>query len=344
MQYYTPAQNRPTASAQPIAGRTFNPGDASKNASQQYGDRLTVNGIGDPGWGTGVTFAANSKIAALNALKNSMSSANPEDYAGMDEMRNYYRDSLAGLPQLTADKISSLGTQTQRDLSSGLNTAKNASAGTGRLGSRQYSAQQSNLASAANNDYLNKLIAARGDEITRAGQVGTGLESIQNRDLTERGFQYDQGQSLSDQILKLMGIDQNREQTLQSTEDAKDAAKSGAIASAFSNGGKAFMSAGAAASDARIKKSIDRPSNKTVLAPFKDSKPYSYEYKEAARFGSGKHISPMAQDLEAAGMGECVTEIQGVKMIDYGKALGRMFAAISVLTEKVEKLEALLGE
>jgi hypothetical protein len=230
--FYNPYQNRTTAQpaaksaipgvqagADPNAGSVYN----NANANDNFGN-LHVNQLGSDQWGTGASFQGAARVAGLNAIKNSMSTANPEDYAGMDEMRNYYRGALADLPGNTAGNISSFDTQSQRGLSNMLSQYKNANAGKGTLGSRQYAGAQGDIVSRANGDYLNGLLKARSDSVDQAGKIGTGLTGVQNQNLVERKFQTEQGQALADMIMKYMNMDQSREVNLSQIQAEKDAA------------------------------------------------------------------------------------------------------------------------
>ncbi len=232
MEYYNPVQNR-SATGAPInyaappgsnPALSYSQPSPMANQKDRYGTMTQIGGLRDPATTTGATFQANSKIAALEALKNTMSTANPEDYAGMDEMRNYYRNALGDLPGQTADSVSSFNTQAQRGLTGNLAVLRNANAGRGTMGSRQYAGAQGDLASRANSDYMTGLIKARSDALDQAGKIGTGLSGVQNTNLLERKFQTDQGQSLADLITNFMAQDQGREAGLSAAQAQKDAA------------------------------------------------------------------------------------------------------------------------
>ena len=73
---------------------------------------------------------------------------------------------------------------------------------------------------------------------------------------------------------------------------------------------------------------------------------YSYEYKQGQKnnpqAGPGRHLSVMAQDLEAAGpVGKSMvkTDPTGVKQVDYGKGFGAILAAQVQLNERLAALE-----
>lgn len=237
-QFYTPYQKRmqPTGSGgtapvsltgpsaqqpQGVAG----PVSAGNDTTKGYGAGSGLEWqLADPGWSTGQTFQANSKIEALGALRDAQTKANPEDYAAMDEMRNYYRTALADLPGNTAAGISSFDTQAQRGLNNLLSQYKGANAGRGTLGSRQYAGAAGDITSRANQDYIQGLIAARSDAINQANKIGSGLSGVQGQDLAERDFQSDQAAQYANLISNFMNQDQGREGQLLQTQSAKDAA------------------------------------------------------------------------------------------------------------------------
>jgi hypothetical protein len=67
--------------------------------------------------------------------------------------------------------------------------------------------------------------------------------------------------------------------------------------------------------------------------------PSSYEYKNQAH-GKGRHLSPMAQDLEKseAGRSMVIDTPQG-KMVDYGRGFGAILAAQADLNERLSQIE-----
>lgn len=118
----------------------------------------------------------------------------------------------------------------------------------------------------------------------------------------------------------------------------------GAVAYASRGGGggaAAAAPAAAAASDRRAKKKV--VGAKDVDKMLERLKPYEYEYREPDKplRGRGRHVSVMAQDLERSKLGkEMVSEDrEGTKVVDYGKGLGTMLAAISRVHERVAAIE-----
>lgn len=97
---------------------------------------------------------------------------------------------------------------------------------------------------------------------------------------------------------------------------------------------------GQAASDRRVKKKIREA--KDIDAMLERLKPYEYEYRDPDKplRGRGRHVSVMAQDLEASKAGrKMVKDTPDGKVVDYGKGLGTMLAAITRVHERVAELE-----
>lgn len=328
----TPIQTKSgvPVSYSPVPGANAN--GAPTNAGDKFG-YITTNGIGDPAWGTGITFETNGKIASLNALKNSMSTANPQDYQGLDELRSYYRNALADLPGNTQNNISSFDTQSQRGLSNLLTQYRNANAGTGRIGSRQYSGAQGDITANAMSQYNQGLLNARNNALDQAGKISAGLGNVQNQNLAERQFQSDQGQNLAEMIRKYV----SQEQGLPDV-GAQNAAQSRQNTTGLIQTG-ATLAALAAMSDAREKKAARPATREEILKPFRRVKPHSYLYKDE-KHGKGPQVSPMAQDLIGTEFEDAVIKQPGGElMIDYGRLCGRMFSAISELTKRVDELK-----
>lgn len=204
MQFYN--QN-PT----PIQGKKSQPRASQNTGRVGY---LTTSQLSDPQWGFGTSFQAAAKQGSVEALQNAMSSANADDYAGMDETRDYLRNYLQNIPTMERRGMSNFDTQSQRGLSNLLAQHRAANAGTGNIGSRQYAGDQGNITSRAVYDYMQGLQAVQRQSLNDALAVEKGLGSLQNRDLQERSFQQQQAQALSDLLMKQMGYDMSREESL----------------------------------------------------------------------------------------------------------------------------------
>lgn len=67
---------------------------------------------------------------------------------------------------------------------------------------------------------------------------------------------------------------------------------------------------------------------------------YSYEYKDK-KYGEGRRISPMAQEIESTPLGKDAIETnsEGYKMVNYGKLAGVQLAALAYLNNRQNKFE-----
>lgn len=103
--------------------------------------------------------------------------------------------------------------------------------------------------------------------------------------------------------------------------------------------GSGLAALGMAMSDKKEKK--DTASGDGDVKNFLDAlKAYSYEYKEPEKFGEGKQISVMAQDLEKTPVGkQLVIETPEGKAVDYGKANGVMLASQAMLNDRLSEIE-----
>lgn len=204
MQYANPMTAKPiNTTAQPVS----TPPGSSSVGNQSLG-YLDDQQVGTGQWGTGQSFQGAGRQGILQAMQGAQSKANPADYANMDALRSYYSQQLSDLPGNTQNNISSFDTQSQRGLSNLMSQYKNSQAGTGNLGSRQYAGAQGDIYSRSASDYATGLINARNQAIGQARQIQGGMSGVQNQDLQERQFQMQQANALSDQIYKLMGLDQ----------------------------------------------------------------------------------------------------------------------------------------
>lgn len=111
-------------------------------------------------------------------------------------------------------------------------------------------------------------------------------------------------------------------------------AQMGQIFGAAGSGAAAY-----AASDKNLKKDI--VPGDTKLTEFLDAiNGQTYNYKEGKGLPTGSRTSPMAQDIEKSSLGkEFVQDTDKGKMVDYGKGLGTMLAAMGQLHDRLKKVE-----
>ena len=72
-------------------------------------------------------------------------------------------------------------------------------------------------------------------------------------------------------------------------------------------------------------------------------KAHEYEYKNPEQHGTGKFISPMAQELEKTDVGKsAIIETKAGKMVDYGRLGGIQLAALSYLNKRINEINSFL--
>jgi hypothetical protein len=132
--------------------------------------------------------------------------------------------------------------------------------------------------------------------------------------------------------------------TNQNSSNASDFGKQGMTSGGTLLGGilNSFAAPAAIASDEKLKENVTGAASD--IDAFLDSlKAHKYEYKDKA-YGEGKHVSPMAQDLEKTPVGEqMVMDTPKGKMVDYGRGFGAILAAQATLNERLKKLESSRG-
>ena len=116
----------------------------------------------------------------------------------------------------------------------------------------------------------------------------------------------------------------------------------GGMLSGGAGAGAASMAGPAMISDKNEKTNIKQGSSKNFLDALTA---YEYDYKNSKN-GEGKHMSVMAQDLEKAGpVGKSmVQDVQGTKVVDYGKGFGAILAAQADLNKRLAEIESKYGK
>lgn len=192
---------------QPIQGRNLQAG-ANASGNGMFGNGVTYDMLGTGQWGTGESLQGSGRVSALKAIRDARTTANPEDYAAMEEVRGYYRNQLGDLPSMEG---SSFGGQAGR----GIANVRGAMAAPGRgMGAGGYAGVQGNVNTKAISDYVNGMIQARAQEGQQANMINRGLGNLQAQDLKERSMQLYQAQSYADLINRLVAADQNRQDEL----------------------------------------------------------------------------------------------------------------------------------
>lgn len=320
---------------------TYGQGYRQPQSQQQGGSKV---GIGDttlfrdPAWGTGITFATNAKLGAIDALNNAISQQNPADSYLLDQTRNAWANQLSSLDKNSDLRNAATGTQSQRGLANLLNTLKQTNAGTGNIGSRQYSGEQGDIASRIAAEYTNQMAQNKSQDLADLASVQGGLGNVYGQDLKERAFQAQQQGSLADLYTKLYQTELGRDANLSEQEQRKQEANQKFWTDIIGGAGQA--GAMYAFSDSRVKKNIE-DGKKGAREFISEIKPFIYEYKDKEN-GEGKHLGVMAQDLEKTEFGKSLVEdTKNGKRINYAKAFGVMLAVNADLNERLEKLERL---
>lgn len=98
---------------------------------------------------------------------------------------------------------------------------------------------------------------------------------------------------------------------------------------------------GSAASDINNKKNISDMDESKVEEMLDNIQGYEYDYKDSDKYGEGRHIGPMAQDLEKSEIGRSmVKDTESGKMVDGGKMSMTLAAYVKKLKDRVEELES----
>lgn len=96
----------------------------------------------------------------------------------------------------------------------------------------------------------------------------------------------------------------------------------------------------ALASDERAKKNVSSPSGNKLDELISSLSAKDFEYKEPDRFGEGRRMGVMAQDVEKGGGGGLVMGLpDGTKALDVPKSLGAALGLIGRLGDRVGELE-----
>lgn len=234
MEFYSPVQKRKPRT-EFTSGPAYQGGSAPNLGTRKVG-YLDTEMLGSDQWGTGASFQGAVRPAMIDALKATFSNANPEDYAAMDELRDLYRSQVADVPTLENMGRSNLDTQMQRGLSNLLRQHRSSAAGSGRLGSRQFAGQAGDITSRVASEYNRGLLDLRNAGIAQGAQLGGSLGALQSRDLAERVFQNQQGQSLSSLLERMSAADRGRDMGLAQMAQQEDLANKAMWAQIISSG------------------------------------------------------------------------------------------------------------
>lgn len=176
----------------------------------------------DPAWGVGgTTVQGTLSKGAVDALKGGMSTANPDDIAAQDALRDYWTTQLGQVGANSRNQMSQFDTQSQRGLASLLQQQKNSQAGTGLIGSRQASNAAGDITQRLASQYMQGVTANRQQELNNASSIQNALQNIYSNDLNERNFQLNQGKTLADQYNRMWDQQQGRESSLSASRGSE---------------------------------------------------------------------------------------------------------------------------
>lgn len=98
------------------------------------------------------------------------------------------------------------------------------------------------------------------------------------------------------------------------------------------------LMAGAAASDRRVKKNIEKV--RSMADALRKTAGHSWDYKSPEKHGKGRYTGPMAQDLEKVPeFRSAVSEKNGVKMVDATRLVMTHHAALHDLQKQIDRIK-----
>jgi hypothetical protein len=263
-------------------------------------DRLQAEGLGDSG----------ARYALMNSA--AQNAANQAQQAGLQTAAQADAARRAAM----MDQASLASQMSQQDI--GLKTGKASAADS----IAQFNAQQRAGTNAANFNY----------RANRANQVAANANQgqIYNSGLIPQQFQ--------NQVQRAGLINQatgNLAGNLQAQAAAAQQAQQAQTGALLNMGG----TLGAAAiqySDKNLKKNIKEYDANEFLDKLNG---YEYDYKDE-KYGKGKQVGVMAQDLEKSKLGkELVQDTEEGKVVDYGKSMPTIVASLAELHKRLKKLE-----
>lgn len=311
----------PTAGAASMTGAAI--GTEGANRQESLASRLKAIAAGGPSAGQSAMYANND--AAKRAM---MASAfgKPGGAAGMRAARTT-GNQAAYMDAATARQADIIGAQEQQA----------AMAQYGQLGAAMRSADianadEYNRINMANAGFQQSAALANQDAALRWQQVN----DQQKRMLLGMGV--DLNQNEWDNRLGYYGAMRNREMDWLNARRQKDQMDNEKSAQAFMT----VASAAAAASDRRSKTDIE-PGDKDVSEFLSSIGAHSYRYKDPHMDGAapGRHVSPMAQEIESTTIGRSAVKTgpDGVRRVDYARLIGAVLAGESYLHDRLNKLE-----
>ncbi len=202
-----------------------------------------------------------------------------------------------------------------------------------------------------NNDVAGQNAQFQQQQMLQQGQFGQQANMAnQAAQLQQRGMN---DQYSLQNMAQLLGLDQSQLQAMLAKQQLgmQDQGHLGSLlqiggsigaAAAAGGGGGAAAGGAAAASDRTLKTEI-KDARKDADELISVLKPYSYKYKDGAKYGEGSRMGIMAQDLAKSKAGAAIVgtlnDGSGKLGYDVAKSTSAMLGALGRLGERVRELE-----
>lgn len=266
-----------------------------------------------------------------------------EQYGQSQEARNVQADLMKALQARSEGKTPSIAEQQLQQQSEQNIAAQNAAMAGARginpalaarlVGNQAAQAQQQTNQQAAilrSQEQQAAEGALAGLATNTRGQDMSGTASSEATSLAQQSMLQQQAEADRRAQMAKEGINIQSHQTQQAAEQSQDKQMGDFV----SNLGQAAVSF----SDKELKKEV-KTGSKDIKKFLDAISAKAYKYKESEH-GEGKHVSPMAQDLERTDLGKSMVEdTPAGKVVNYGKGFGAILAAQAELNKRLKKIE-----
>jgi len=175
------------------------------------------------------------------------------------------------------------------------------------------------------------------------GQQATAVAQMKYQDIV--GGQQAYADLVQQHLGRLMGATEQARSTGAQTGAQSDTQNFWNLGPQWMSGlGKGISGGAMAFSDERTKENFKSPKKSIAEFLAAASKSKEYEYKEEYHGDlakPGRHVTPMAQDLEKTEIGKSMVKEMpnGMKAVDYGAGFGAMLASLGDINERLKKVE-----
>jgi hypothetical protein len=310
----------------------------------QNKNQMTPAQAGQVAWGDADAMAVRKRqLDLLNSLQTNAQGGGPSVAAAMgrEQMDAGIKQAMAARGGLRAG----LGVGAASHAATALNTAA------GRAGEQQqawgalqnaaFGVRAGDMSSDIEKARMNQQIDLANAGFTQQGTLANqnaGLASVANRLDASKMY----GNLANDAVsanTNYAGLEQEKLQAYTKRKTAENDKKMREIGTGVGVVSKIF----GMASDERVKTDIE-PGDSRLKDLLDTIGVHEYSYKDTDREGTapGRHVSPMAQELEKTELGkDAVSESkEGHKMVNYGRLLGVMLSGEAYLHKRVKALEA----